>query len=100
MIVNSLQCHSKNVENEGLHLELANQKRAAAAKEAKLKQILAATELELQEVRREAEEYQKGSLFHNLENVALGNQAGLQYYPKFFNKSKDYGFLIKTRQLI
>ncbi|XP_056627815.1 coiled-coil domain-containing protein 57 isoform X2 [Triplophysa dalaica] len=68
------QCHLKNVENEGLHLELANQKRAAAAKEAKLKQILAATELELQEVRKEAEEYQKGSLFHNLENVALGNQ--------------------------
>ncbi|KAA0725032.1 Coiled-coil domain-containing protein 57 [Triplophysa tibetana] len=68
------QCHSKHVENEGLHLELANQKRAAAAKEAKLKKILAATELELQEVRKEAEEYQKGSLFHNLENVALGNQ--------------------------
>lgn len=68
------QCHSKHMENEGLHLELANQKRAAAAEETRLKQILAATELELQEVRKEAEEYQKGSLLHNLETVALGNQ--------------------------
>ncbi|XP_065118871.1 coiled-coil domain-containing protein 57 [Paramisgurnus dabryanus] len=68
------QCHSKHMENEGLRLDLANQKRAAVAEEASLKQKLATTELELQEVRQEAEEYQKGSLLHNLETVALGNQ--------------------------
>ncbi|XP_058650569.1 coiled-coil domain-containing protein 57 isoform X4 [Onychostoma macrolepis] len=68
------QCHSKHMENESLRLELANHKRAAAAEEARLKQRVAATELELNEVRREAEEYQKGSLLHNLETVALGNQ--------------------------
>uniref|UniRef100_A0A8C2HV50 Coiled-coil domain containing 57 n=1 Tax=Cyprinus carpio TaxID=7962 RepID=A0A8C2HV50_CYPCA len=68
------QCHSKHIENESLRLELANHKRAAAAEEARLKQRVAATELELNEVRREAEEYQKGSLLYNLETVALGNQ--------------------------
>ncbi|XP_048026596.1 LOW QUALITY PROTEIN: coiled-coil domain-containing protein 57 [Megalobrama amblycephala] len=68
------QCHSKHMENESLRLELANHKRAAAAEELKLKQRLAATELELNEVKQEAEEYQKGSLLHNLETVALGNQ--------------------------
>lgn len=68
------QCHSKHMENESLCLELANHKRAATAEEAKLKQRVAAAELELNEVRREAEEYQKGSLLHNLETVALGNQ--------------------------
>ncbi|KAK2876272.1 hypothetical protein Q8A67_020368 [Cirrhinus molitorella] len=68
------QCHSKHMENESLRLELANHKRAAAAEEARLKQRVAATELELNEVRQEAEEYQKGSLIHNLETVALGNQ--------------------------
>ncbi|XP_073723165.1 coiled-coil domain-containing protein 57 isoform X2 [Misgurnus anguillicaudatus] len=68
------QCHSKHMENEGLRLDLTNQKRAAVAEEASLKQKLATTELELQEVRQEAEEYQKGSLLHNLETVALGNQ--------------------------
>lgn len=68
------QCHSKHMENETLRLELANHKRAAAAEEVRLKQRVAATELELNEVRREAEEYQKGSLLHNLESVSLGNQ--------------------------
>ncbi|XP_051529914.1 coiled-coil domain-containing protein 57-like isoform X3 [Myxocyprinus asiaticus] len=68
------QCHLKHIENEGLCLELANQKRAAAVEETRLKQTLTATQLELREVRREAEEYQKGSLLHNLETVALGNQ--------------------------
>ncbi|XP_043109197.1 coiled-coil domain-containing protein 57 isoform X2 [Puntigrus tetrazona] len=68
------QCHSKHIDNESLRLELANHKRAAAAEEARLKQRVTATELELNEVRREAEEYQKGSLLHNLETVALGNQ--------------------------
>lgn len=68
------QCHSKHMENESLCLELANHKRAATAEEARLKQRVAAAELELNEVRREAEEYQKGSLLHNLETVALGNQ--------------------------
>ncbi|XP_077056636.1 coiled-coil domain-containing protein 57 isoform X3 [Siphateles boraxobius] len=68
------QCHSKHMENESLRLELANHKRAAAAQEVRLKQRVAATELEVNEVRREAEEYQKGSLLHNLETVALGNQ--------------------------
>lgn len=74
-----LQCHSKHIENESLRLELANHKRAAAAEEARLKQRVAATELELNEVRREAEEYQKGSLLYNLETVALGNQASFKY---------------------
>ncbi|XP_051958179.1 coiled-coil domain-containing protein 57 [Xyrauchen texanus] len=68
------QCHLKHIENEGLRLEMANLKRAAAAEEARMKQTLTATQLELNEVRQEAEEYQKGSLLHNLETVALGNQ--------------------------
>lgn len=72
------------MENESLHLELANHKRAAAAEEASLKQRVAATELELNEVRREAEEYQKGSLLHNLESVALGNQASFKYIEFIF----------------
>lgn len=67
------------MENESLCLELENHKRAAAAEEARLKQRVAATELELNEVRREAEEYQKGSLLYNLETVALGNQASFKY---------------------
>uniref|UniRef100_A0A3B4DXI0 Coiled-coil domain containing 57 n=1 Tax=Pygocentrus nattereri TaxID=42514 RepID=A0A3B4DXI0_PYGNA len=68
------QCHSRQMENEGLRLELANQKREAAAEETRLKQQLSAIEMQLEEVKREAEEYQKGSLLHNLETVALGNQ--------------------------
>ncbi|KAL6475465.1 hypothetical protein MHYP_G00165050 [Metynnis hypsauchen] len=68
------QCHSRQMENEGLRLELANQKREAAAEETRLKQKLSAIEIHLEEVKREAEEYQKGSLLHNLETVALGNQ--------------------------
>lgn len=47
------------MENESLRLELANHKRAAAAQEVRLKQRVAATELEVNEVRREAEEYQR-----------------------------------------
>ncbi|MCI4384414.1 hypothetical protein PGIGA_G00038390 [Pangasianodon gigas] len=68
------QCHSRQMENEALRLELANQKRGAAAEEASLKQRLTAAEMQLEEVKREAEEYQKGSILHNLETVALGNQ--------------------------
>ncbi|XP_072524167.1 coiled-coil domain-containing protein 57 isoform X2 [Salminus brasiliensis] len=68
------QCHTRQMENEGLRVELANQKREAAAEETSLKQKLVATEIQLEEVKREAEEYQKGSLIHNLETVALGNQ--------------------------
>ncbi|XP_036428406.1 coiled-coil domain-containing protein 57 [Colossoma macropomum] len=68
------QCHCRQMENEGLRLELANQKREAASEETRLKQKLSAIEMQLEEVRREAEEYQKGSLLHNLETVALGNQ--------------------------
>ncbi|MCJ8738655.1 hypothetical protein PDJAM_G00038280 [Pangasius djambal] len=68
------QCHSRQMENEALRLELANQKRGAAAEEASLKQRLTAAEMQLEEVKREAEEYQKGSVLHNLETVALGNQ--------------------------
>ncbi|XP_035389457.1 coiled-coil domain-containing protein 57-like [Electrophorus electricus] len=68
------RCHSNQMEKETLHLELANQKRGAAAEEARLKQKLAETEMQLEEVRRETEEYQKWSLLHNLETVALGNQ--------------------------
>lgn len=68
------QCHSRQMENEVLRLELANQKRGAAAEEASLKQRLTAAEMQLEEVKREAEEYQKGSVLHNLQTVALGNQ--------------------------
>ncbi|XP_034165392.2 coiled-coil domain-containing protein 57 isoform X2 [Pangasianodon hypophthalmus] len=68
------QCHSRQMENEALRLELANQKRGAAAEETSLKQRLTAAEMQLEEVKREAEEYQKGSVLHNLETVALGNQ--------------------------
>ncbi|XP_062859035.1 coiled-coil domain-containing protein 57 isoform X2 [Trichomycterus rosablanca] len=75
-IVNQLtqQCHSRQMENEALRLELANQKRGAAAEVERLKQKLTASEMQLEEAKREAEEYQKGSLLHNLETVALGNQ--------------------------
>ncbi|XP_046888956.1 coiled-coil domain-containing protein 57 isoform X2 [Hypomesus transpacificus] len=68
------QCHSKQVEGEELRLELANQKRSWKAEEAGLHQKLVAVEMELAEVRREKEEYQKGSILTNLETVALGNQ--------------------------
>ncbi|KAF5893125.1 coiled-coil domain-containing protein 57 isoform X1 [Clarias magur] len=68
------QCHSRQMENEVLQLELANQKREAAAEKASLKQRLTTAEMQLEEVKREAEEYQKGSVLHNLETVALGNQ--------------------------
>ncbi|XP_076855675.1 coiled-coil domain-containing protein 57 isoform X2 [Brachyhypopomus gauderio] len=68
------QCHSSQMEKETLRLELANQKRGAEAEVARLKQTLANAEMQLEEVRREADEYQKGSLLHNLETVALGNQ--------------------------
>ncbi|XP_028825315.1 coiled-coil domain-containing protein 57 isoform X3 [Denticeps clupeoides] len=68
------QCHSKQLESEELRLELANQKRRRDMEEATLKKRLTALELELEEARREAEEFQKGSVLHNLETVALGNQ--------------------------
>ena len=55
-------------------MELANQKRSWKAEEAGLHQKLDAVEMELAEVRREKEEYQKGSILTNLETVALGNQ--------------------------
>ncbi|TSK14822.1 Coiled-coil domain-containing protein 57 [Bagarius yarrelli] len=76
-MVNQLtqQCHSRQMETEALRLELANQKREAAAEEASLKQRLNAAEMQIEEVKREAEEYQKGSVLHNLESVALGNQS-------------------------
>lgn len=73
------------MENEGLCLELANQKRAAVAEQAGLKQKLAALEVQLEEMKREAEEYQKGNILHNLEAVALGNQVSI-HYPEFSNK--------------
>lgn len=65
------------MENEALQLELTNQKRRAAAEVESLKQRLTAAELHLEEVKREAEEYQKGSVLHNLETVALGNEVGM-----------------------
>ncbi|KAG7491727.1 hypothetical protein MATL_G00007320 [Megalops atlanticus] len=68
------QIHSKQVESDELRFELANQKKRAAAEEAGLRQRLAAVEMELDGVKREAEEYQRGSLLQNLEAVALGNQ--------------------------
>ncbi|XP_023678429.2 coiled-coil domain-containing protein 57 isoform X1 [Paramormyrops kingsleyae] len=68
------QLHSKQVECDELHFDLANQKKRVAAEEAGLRQRLAAVEMELDEVKREAEEYQRGSLLQNLEAVALGNQ--------------------------
>ncbi|KAJ8283928.1 hypothetical protein COCON_G00027780 [Conger conger] len=68
------QTHSKQVQCDELRFELANQKKRAAGEEAGLRQRLAAVEMELDEVRREAEEYQRGSLLQNLEAVALGNQ--------------------------
>ncbi|KAG9267960.1 coiled-coil domain-containing protein 57 [Astyanax mexicanus] len=75
MVVNlTQQCHSRQVENEALRVELANHKRESAAEKASLKQKIAAADMQLEEVKREAEEYQKGSLIHNLETVALGNQ--------------------------
>lgn len=81
------------MENEALQIELANQKRGAAAEEASLKERLTAAELQLEEVKREAEEYQKGSVLHNLETVALGNQVGTMYKAvpvnNFFNRSSE-----------
>lgn len=74
------------MENEALQIDLANQKRAAAAEEASLRQRLTAAELQIEEVKREAEEYQKGSVLHNLETVALGNQVGIMYRSAHVNK--------------
>uniref|UniRef100_UPI003AAEFF66 coiled-coil domain-containing protein 57 n=1 Tax=Centroberyx gerrardi TaxID=166262 RepID=UPI003AAEFF66 len=68
------QCHAKQVEGEELRLELANQRRKWASEEAGLRQRLATVEMELEEVRREKEEYQKGNVLNNLETIALGNQ--------------------------
>ncbi|XP_056153483.1 coiled-coil domain-containing protein 57 [Lampris incognitus] len=68
------QCHAKQVEAEELRLELANQKRMCTSEKAGLRQRLTAVEMELEEVRREKEEYQKGNILNNLETVALGNQ--------------------------
>lgn len=70
----SPQCHTKQMEGEELRLELANQKRSWSSEERGLRQRLVAVEMELEEVRREKEEYQKGSILNNLETVALGNQ--------------------------
>ncbi|MBN3300621.1 CCD57 protein, partial [Amia calva] len=68
------QLHSKQMESDELRFELANQRKRSGAEEAGLRQRLAAVEMELAGVRREAEEYQRGSLLQNLEAVALGNQ--------------------------
>ncbi|CAL8303721.1 unnamed protein product [Lota lota] len=68
------QCYAKQAEGEGLRLELANQKSKWASSESGLRQRLAAVEMELEEVRREKEEYQKGHILNNLETVHLGNQ--------------------------
>ncbi|KAJ7984802.1 hypothetical protein DPEC_G00358550 [Dallia pectoralis] len=68
------QCHTKQMEGEELRLELANQKRNWSSEDTSLRQRLVAIEMELEEVRREKEEYQKGSILNNLESVALGNQ--------------------------
>ncbi|KAL0983889.1 hypothetical protein UPYG_G00134390 [Umbra pygmaea] len=68
------QCYAKQMEGEELRLELANQKRNWTSEETGLRQRLVTMEMELEEVRREKEEYQKGSILNNLETVALGNQ--------------------------
>ncbi|CAL8284376.1 unnamed protein product [Merluccius merluccius] len=68
------QFYDKQAEGEGLRLELANQKSKWASSEAGLRQRLAAVHMELEAVRREKEEYQKGHVLNQLETVALGNQ--------------------------
>ena len=55
-------------------MELANQKSKWASTESGLRHRLAAVEMELEEVRKEKEEYQKGHVLNNLETVALRNQ--------------------------
>ena len=55
-------------------MELANQKRTWASEEAGLRQRLVVMEMELEEVRKEKDEYHKGNILNNLETVALGNQ--------------------------
>lgn len=82
------------MENEALKLELTNQKRRAAAEEESLKQRLTSAELHLEEVKREAEEYQKGSVLHNLETVALGKEVGMIYKTVRVNN-----FLIEVQYL-
>ncbi|MBN3313492.1 CCD57 protein, partial [Atractosteus spatula] len=68
------QLHTKQAETDELRFELANQRKRSGAEEAGLRQRVAAVEMELAEARREAEEYQRGSLLQNLEAVSLGNQ--------------------------
>lgn len=87
------------MENEALRLELANQKRDSATEEARLKQRLTAVEMQLEEVKREAEEYQKGSVLHNLETVALGNEVRMMYRPVYVNRSTE-SFKILMRDAI
>ncbi|KAM4623899.1 coiled-coil domain-containing protein 57 isoform 3-T4 [Polymixia lowei] len=69
------QCQAKQVEGEELRLELASQKRKWASEDAGLRQQLATVEMQLEEVRREKDEYQKGNILTNLETIALGNQS-------------------------
>uniref|UniRef100_A0A8C9SID4 Coiled-coil domain containing 57 n=1 Tax=Scleropages formosus TaxID=113540 RepID=A0A8C9SID4_SCLFO len=68
------QLHAKHVDSDELRFELANLRKRGAAEESGLRQRLSTVEMELEEVRREAEEYQKGSMLQNLEAVALSNQ--------------------------
>ncbi|XP_015211388.2 coiled-coil domain-containing protein 57 [Lepisosteus oculatus] len=68
------QLLTKQAETDELRFELANQRKRSGAEEAGLRQRVVAVEMELAEARREAEEYQRGSLLQNLEAVSLGNQ--------------------------
>ncbi|KAK0152561.1 hypothetical protein N1851_005916 [Merluccius polli] len=73
-ILGDLEFYDKQAEGEGLRLELANLKSKWASSEAGLRQRLAVVYMELEAVRREKEEYQKGHVLNQLETVALGNQ--------------------------
>uniref|UniRef100_A0A8C5BM58 Coiled-coil domain containing 57 n=1 Tax=Gadus morhua TaxID=8049 RepID=A0A8C5BM58_GADMO len=68
------QGYAEQAEGGGLRLELANQKSKWASTESGLRQRLAAVEMELEAVRKEKEEYQKGNILNNLDTVALRNQ--------------------------
>ncbi|KAG7277019.1 hypothetical protein CRUP_001645 [Coryphaenoides rupestris] len=68
------QCCARQAEGEGLRLELESQKCKWRCLEAGLRQRLAVVEMELEEVSREKEEYQKRHILNNLETVALENE--------------------------
>ena len=68
------QPRQKQVEIDQLQYELGAATRRYQAEVASLRQRVAEMDLHLVESRKEADEYYKGTLERNMENMALGNE--------------------------